>query len=102
MELPNYTHMLALGHVSAYVFHKCCWGIFINTTTSIGGEAFNSLLKTFFFHHTQWGRSINGERQREQRQGLFQLQWLQKRIMWLCTYDSNTNFEWGVMQMLHL
>jgi hypothetical protein len=87
--VSNYIHMLASGHVSAYLFH---WGNLYRHSQQ-GWEAFNSLLKTFFFRCTQRGGSINGGKGAKTR--LVPIaKWLQRRIVWLCGYDGDTIHEW--------
>jgi hypothetical protein len=87
--VTNYIHMLALGHISAYLFH---WGN-LNCHSQQGWEAFNSLLKTLIFHWTQQGSSINGGKGTKTRLILI-AKWLQRRIVWLCGHDGNTILEW--------
>jgi len=52
-----------------------------------GWEAFNSLLKTFFFRRTGRGGATNQGRGRKSR--LLPIgRWLQRRIIWLCGYTE--------------
>jgi hypothetical protein len=86
--VTNYIHMLALGHISAYLFH---WGN-LNCHSKQGWEAFNSLLKTLVVCSTQRGSSINGGKGRKTR--LMPIaKWLQRRIVRLCGHDGNTILE---------
>jgi len=85
----DYIHMLASGHVSAYLFY---WKNLYRHSQQ-GWEAFNSLLKTFFFRRTQRGGSINGGKGTKTR--LVPIaKWLQRRIVWLCGHNGNTILEW--------
>jgi hypothetical protein len=87
--VTNYICMLALGHISAYLFH---WGNLYRHSQQ-GWEAFNSLLKVFFFRRTQWGGSISGGKGTKRR--LIPIaKWLQRRIVWLCGHSGNTILEW--------
>ena len=85
----NYIHMLSTGHVSTYLFHY--QNLYHHSQQ--GWEAINSLLKTFFFHHTQRGGSINGGTG-SKTQLLPIGHWLQQRIIWLCGYDKQAIEDW--------
>jgi hypothetical protein len=87
--VTNYIHLLATGHVSAYLFH---WKNLYRHSQQ-GWEAFNSLLKTFFFRRTQRGGSVNGGKGGKSRLAPIG-KWLQRRIVWLCGHDGDAIIEW--------
>jgi len=53
--VTNYIHMLASGHISEYLIY---WGNLYDHSQQ-GWEAFNSLIKTFFFCRTGCGGAGN-------------------------------------------
>ena len=74
--ITNYIHMLGSGHVSEYMQH---WGNLFQHSQQ-GWEAFNSLLKTFYFWRTQRGgysRSTTKSRLKPLAR------WLQRRMVWM-------------------
>jgi len=73
--MTNYVHMLCTGHIAEYLVE---WGNLYEHSQQ-GWEAFNSLLKTFFFRRTGrgGGRGIKSKLKPIAR-------WLQRRMMWHC------------------
>lgn len=72
--LTNYIHMLVTGHVAEYMIK---WRNLYRHSQQ-GWEAFNSLLKTFFFRRTGRGGG------RHIRSKLLPIaRWLQRRMIWL-------------------
>jgi hypothetical protein len=85
----NYIHMMSSGHLSTYLFK---WKNLYRHSQQ-GWEAFNSLLKTFYFRRTQHGGSSNGGRGRKSR--LLPIgRWLQRRVVWLCGYQEDFIESW--------
>jgi hypothetical protein len=85
----NYIHMMSSGHLSTYLFK---WKNLYRHSQQ-GWEAFNSLLKTFYFRRTQHGGASNAGRGRKSR--LLPIgRWLQRRVVWLCGYDENYIESW--------
>ena len=76
--ITNYVHMLASGHVGEYVFH---WGNLYEHSQQ-GWEAFNALVKSFFFRRTAHG----GGRTKSRLRGI--ARWLQRRAIHVCGYDE--------------
>ena len=64
----NYIHMLSLGHISTYL---CRWKNLYRHSQQ-GWEAFNSLLKIFYFQRTSHG-GATGCREREESQSYYPL-----------------------------
>jgi REP element-mobilizing transposase RayT len=72
--MTNYIHMLSTGHVAEYMIK---WRNLYRHSQQ-GWEAFNSLLKTFFFRRTGRGGG------RHLRSKLLPIaRWLQRRMIWL-------------------
>jgi hypothetical protein len=81
--ITNYIHMLSSGHMSVYLAR---WKNLYRYSQQ-GWEAFNSLLKTFFFRRTGRGGATNRGRGRKSR--LLPIgRWLQRRIVWLCGHSE--------------
>jgi hypothetical protein len=77
--VTNYIHMMSSGHLSTYLFK---WKNLYRHSQQ-GWEAFNSLVKTFYFRRTQHGGRSNAGRGRKSR--LLPIgRWLQRRVVWLC------------------
>jgi hypothetical protein len=70
--------MLASGHVAEYVFH---WGNLYEHSQQ-GREAFNALVKSFFFRRTTHGGGRNKTRLKAIAR------WLQRRAIHMCGYDG--------------
>ena len=72
--VTNYIHMLGAGHVADYLFfHR---NLYVHSQQ--GWEAFNSMVKTFYFRRTARGGSRWGTKTR-----LVPIaRWLQRRMMW--------------------
>jgi len=80
--ITNYIHMLAVGHISEYLVY---WGNLYDHSQQ-GWEAFNSLIKTFFFRRT--GRGGAGNKGRGPKSRLRPIaRWLSRRVVWMCGYD---------------
>jgi len=83
--VTNYIHMLAAGHISEYLAH---WRN-LYAHSQQGWEAFNSLLKTFFFRRT--GRGGAGNRGKGQKSKVIPIaRWLSRRLIFICriSYDE--------------
>ena len=74
--ITNYIHMLGSGHVSEYMQH---WGDLFQHSQQ-GWEAFNSLLKTFYFRRTQRG-GYTGSTTKTRLKPI--AGWLQQRMVWM-------------------
>jgi hypothetical protein len=85
----NYIHMMSSGHLSVYLQK---WKNLYRHSQQ-GWEAFNSLLKTFYFRRTQRGGASNAGRGAKSR--LLPIgRWLQRRVIWLCAYDGDFIDSW--------
>jgi len=83
--ITNYIHMLAAGHISEYLAH---WRN-LYAHSQQGWEAFNSLLKTFFFR--RMGRGGAGNRGKGQKSKVIPIaRWLSRRLIFICriSYDE--------------
>jgi len=79
--MTNYIHMLALGHISEYLIY---WGNLYDHSQQ-GWEAFNSLIKTFFFLRTRHGGAGNkGHGPKSRLRPI--AHWLSRRVIWMCGY----------------
>lgn len=88
--ISNYIHMLASGHIAACLFH---WRNLYRYSQQ-GWEAFNALLKTFFFRRTQRGGTYNKGRGKKTR--LVPIgRWLQRRIIWMCAFEPDEIKSWN-------
>jgi hypothetical protein len=79
----NYFHMMGSGHIADYLFK---WRNLYRHSQQ-GWEAFNMLLKTFFFRRTAHGGAVNrgaGLKSRLLPVG----RWLQRRLVFMCGYDE--------------
>jgi len=80
--VTNYIHMLASGHISEYLIY---WGNLYDHSQQ-GWEAFNSLIKTFFFRRT--GRGGAGNHGRGPKSRLCPIaRWLSRRVIWMCGFQ---------------
>jgi hypothetical protein len=85
----NYIHMMSSGHLSV---HPQKWKN-LHRHSQQGWEAFNSLLKTFYFRRTQRGDTSNARTGRKSR--LLPVgRWLQRRVIWLCGFDGACIESW--------
>ncbi len=76
--VTNYIHMLASGHISEYLIY---WGNLYDHSQQ-GWEAFNSLIKTFFFRRT--GRCGAGNKGRGSKSRLHPIaHWLSCCVIWM-------------------
>ena len=74
--MTNYIHLLGAGHIARYRFlHRNLY-----RHSQQGWEAFNALLKSFFFRRTGRGGGRGVVRTKLRPIGL----WLQQRNLWLC------------------
>ena len=82
--MTNYVHMLCSGHISDYLFR---WRN-LYAHSQQGWEAFNALLKTFYFRRTCRGGAGNKGTSLKSKV-LPVAKWLSRRIIWMCgvTYD---------------
>jgi len=95
--VTNYIHMLASGHISEYLVY---WGNLYDHSQQ-GWEAFNSLIKTFFFRRT--GRGGAGNQGRGPKSRLRPIaRWLSRRVIWMCGYDYHfkTLFQFYVLSLV--
>lgn len=78
--ITNYVHMLGSGHIYEYLTY---WGNLYSHSQQ-GWEAFNSLVKTYYFRRT--GRGGAGNRGRGQKSRVIPIaRWLSRRMMWMCS-----------------
>lgn len=74
--MTNYIHLLASGHVSEYIRqHRNMY-----RHSQQGWEAFNALLKSFYFRRTGRGGGRGAIRTKLKPIA----RWLQRRVLWLC------------------
>ena len=76
--MSNYVHLLCSGHISEYVYQ---WGNLYEHSQQ-GWEAFNALMKTFFFRRTARG----GGKTRSRLKPI--AKWLQRRVLFLCGWGE--------------
>lgn len=84
--VTNYLHMLSSGHISDYLFH---WrNLYVHSQQ--GWEAFNSLLKTFYFRRTSHGGAAGNKGTSVKSKIIPIARWISRRIMWMCgfTFDD--------------
>jgi len=82
--VTNYIHMLGAGHIGEYLLHHRN----LYKHSQQGWEAFNALLKTFFFWRT--GRGGAGNRGTGIKSKIIPIaRWLSRRVLWLMGYDYN-------------
>ncbi len=80
--VTNYIHMLGAGHIGEYLLHHHN----LYKHSQQGWEAFNALLKTFFFRRT--GRGGAGNRGTGIKSKIIPIaRWLSRRVLWLMGYD---------------
>jgi hypothetical protein len=74
--MTNYVHLMASGHLSTYLYH---WrNLYVHSQQ--GWEAYNSMLKTFYFCRTQRGGSTNAGKSMKTRLEPI-ARWLQRRMV---------------------
>ena len=74
--MTNYIHLLGSGHISEYLYrHRNLY-----RHLQQGWEAFNKLLKSFFFCRTGCGGGHGGTQSKLKPIA----RWLQRRLLWLC------------------
>jgi hypothetical protein len=85
--MTNYIHLLCTGHLAEYMYK---WRNLYEHSQQ-GWEAFNSLLKSFFFRRTQRGGGRGVTKTKLQPIG----KWLQRRMLWMCglTLDRLVEYE---------
>jgi hypothetical protein len=83
--ITNYIHLMGAGHIAEYMFH---WrNLYQHSQQS--WEAFNSLLKTFYFRRT--GRGGAGNKGKGRKSKLKPVaRWLQRRMIWMCNISYPT------------
>lgn len=75
----NYIHMLGSGHITEFIVY---WGNLYSHSQQ-GWEAFNSLVKTYYFRRTARGGS--GNRGVSTKSRVIPIaRWLSRRMMWMC------------------
>jgi len=80
--VTNHIHMLGVGHIGEYLLHH--WNLYKHSQQ--GWEAYNSLLKTFFFHCTgQGGAGNHGTGMKSKIIPI--AQWLSWCVIWLMGFD---------------
>ena len=72
-RITNYIHMLGSGHIAEYIFH---WGNLYQHSQQ-GWEAFNSLIKTFFFQRIAQGGGCGRSKLKPIAK------WMNRSLMWL-------------------
>jgi len=89
--VTNYIHMLGAGHIGEYLLHHRN----LYKHSQQGWEAFNALLKTFFFRRT--GRGGAGNKGKGKKSKIIPIaRWLSRRMLWMMGYDFDR-----VSQELH-
>jgi hypothetical protein len=74
--MTNYVHLMSSGHITEYlVRHRNMY-----RHSQQGWEAFNALLKSFFFRRTGRGGGRGGAKSKLKPIA----RWLQRRVLWLC------------------
>jgi hypothetical protein len=74
--MTNYVHLMSSGHIAEYlVKHRNLY-----RHSQQGWEAFNALLKSFFFRRTGRGGGRGGAKSKLKPLA----RWLQRRVLWLC------------------
>jgi len=92
--VTNYIHMLGAGHIGEYLLHHHN----LYKHSQQGWEAFNSLLKTFFFHRT--GRGGAGNCGTSMKSKIIPIaQWLSRCVLWLMGFDYDKVLE--QLQIVH-
>ncbi len=80
--VTNYIHMLGAGHIGEYLLHHHN----LYKHSQQGWEAFNALLKTFFFRRT--GRGGAGNKGTGKKSKIIPIaRWLSRRMLWMMGYD---------------
>jgi len=91
--VTNYIHTLGAGHIGEYLLHHRN----LYKHSQQGWEAYNSLLKTFFFRRT--GRGGAGNRGTSIKSKIILIaRWLSRRVLWLLGYSYDTISE----ELLHV
>lgn len=83
-HVTNYMHLLSSGHLTEYVYQ---WGNLYEHSQQ-GWEAFNALIKSFFFRRTPRG----GGRKKSRLKPM--ARWLQRRMLWLCGATKESVEAW--------
>lgn len=83
-HVTNYMHLLSSGHITEYVYQ---WGNLYEHSQQ-GWEAFNALIKSFFFRRTPRG----GGRKKSRLKPV--ARWLQQRMLLLCGATKETVEAW--------
>ena len=84
--ITNYIHLLSSGHVSSYLFY---WRN-LYAHSQQGWEAFNSLLKTFYFRRTSRGGGAGNKGTGTNSRILPIARWVSRRVIWMMgtSYDD--------------
>jgi hypothetical protein len=87
--ITNYIHLLGAGHIAEYMFH---WrNMYQHSQQS--WEAFNSLLKTFYFRRTGRGGAANqGKGPKSKLKPV--ARWIQRRMIWMCNISYDMMLEY--------
>jgi hypothetical protein len=87
--ITNYIHLLGAGHIAEYMFH---WrNLYQHSQQS--WEAFNSLLKTFYFRRTGRGGAANqGKGPKSKLKPV--ARWIQRRMLWMCNVSYDVMLEY--------
>lgn len=87
--VTNYIHMIGSGHICEYLIY---WENLYSHSQQ-GWEAFNSLIKTYYFRRTARGGSGNKGTGTKSRVVPI-ARWLSRRMMWMCaiTYKQMDNW----------
>jgi hypothetical protein len=86
--ITNYIHLMGAGHIAEYMFH---WrNLYQHSQQS--WEAFNSLLKTFYFRRTgRGGASNRGKGEKTKLKPV--ARWIQRRMIWMCNVSYELMLE---------
>lgn len=93
--VTNYIHMIGSGHICEYLIY---WGNLYSHSQQ-GWEAFNSLLKTYYFRRTLRGGSGGGKHNQGKKSRIVPIaRWLSRRMMWMCGVPYTDMLEGGAQQ----
>jgi hypothetical protein len=83
--ITNHIHLLGAGHVAEHMFH---WRN-VHQHSQQSWEAFNGLLKTFYFRRAGRGGAANGGKGPKSKLKPV-ARWIQRRMIWMCdvSYDE--------------
>jgi hypothetical protein len=95
--ITNYIHLLSAGHIAECMFH---WrNLYQHSQQS--WEAFNSLLKTFYFWRTSRGGAANGGKGPKSKLKSV-ARWIQRRMLWMCNVSYDVMLEYSKHQLARM